>query len=218
MRMKIEDAVVSEGGNPDVQDEGKNLDTTQDLSGLRNCIVVEGEGELPSRILNSTFNDTLSSSERSPQASRSSSPSISMHLRHVVRNFSPSPEPVLQHQSTPLIIANRIPSPSPSVAETFPSDPPSPLVPSNPPPSDSSPTPPLTQILPTASSSTLTQPPSHPRPPPSETEREWKQLPRAKQDMASMRAMDTRAGAVSTCSELLYVTLDARSGSKSQLR
>jgi len=165
MRMKIEDAVVSEGGNPDVQDEGKNLDTTQDLSGLRNRIVVEDEGELPSRILNSTFNDTLSSSERSPQASRSSSPSISMHLRHVVRNFSPSPEPVLQHQSTPLIIANRTPSPSPSVAETFPSDPPSPLVPSNPPPSGSSPTPPLTQILPAASSSTLAQPPSHLRPP-----------------------------------------------------
>jgi len=110
MRMKIEDAVVSEGSNPDVQEEGKNLDTTQDLSGFRNRIVVEDEGELPSRILNSTFNDTLSSSECSPQASRSSSPSISMHLRHVVRNFSPSPEPVLQHQSTPLIIANRIPS------------------------------------------------------------------------------------------------------------
>jgi len=113
-------------------------------------------------------NDTLpSTSEHTPEASRSSSPSVSLHLRHVDRNLSPSPEPVLQHRLAPLIVTNRTPSPSPSVAERFPSDPPSPLVPTNPPLSDSSPTPPPTQILPTdSSSSTPTQPPpSHLRPP-----------------------------------------------------
>jgi hypothetical protein len=90
-----------------------------------------------------------------------------MHLHHVDRNVSPSPDPVLQYRLAPLIVANRTPSPSPSVAETFPSEPPSPLVPSNPPLTGSSPTPPSTQILPSVSSSTAppTQPPSHLRPP-----------------------------------------------------
>ena len=166
MRLKIEGEVVSEGGKSDVQDEDKSLDTTQDLSGLGNRIVVEDEDELPSRILNSTFNDTLSSSERSPEASRSSSPSVLMHLRHVDRNLSPSPEPIFQPRLAPLIVANRTPSPSPSVTETFPSEPPSPLVPSNPPPTDSSPTAPLAQTLPPASLTTPpAQPPSHLRPP-----------------------------------------------------
>jgi len=119
-------------------------------------------------ILNNSFNDTLPSTlEHTPEASRSSSPSVSMHLRHVDRNLLPLPEPVLQHRLAPLIVTNRTPSPSPSVTETFPSDPPSPLVPTNPPLSDSSPTPPPTQILPTySSSSTPTQqPPLHLRPP-----------------------------------------------------
>jgi len=112
--MKIED-----GRNEEVQE--KSLDTTQDSSGLGNRIVVEDEEELPSCILNGSFNDALSStSEHTPEASRSSSPSVSMHLRHVDRNLSPSPEPVLQHQLAPLILTNRTPSPSPSVAETFP--------------------------------------------------------------------------------------------------
>ncbi|KIM37247.1 hypothetical protein M413DRAFT_448563 [Hebeloma cylindrosporum] len=175
MRMKIEGGIGSPtsesgfGSNANVHGEEKTFDTTQDSSSLGNRIVVEDEDDLPSRILNSTFNDSLSSSsERTPEASRSSSPSISMHLRHVDRNLSPSPEPVIQHRLAPLIVANRTPSPSPSVAETFPSDPPSPLVPSNPPPSGSSPTPPPTQILhaPSSSSSTpRTQPASHLRPP-----------------------------------------------------
>ena len=170
MRTKVEGVVVSKGDNLDIEDE-KSSDTTHDSSGLGNRIVVEDEDELPSRIPNSSFNDAQSSSsERTPEASRSSSPSVSMHLRHVDRNVSPSPspEPVLQRRLAPLIIANRTPSPSPSVAETFPSEPPSPLVPSNPPPSGSSPTPPPTQILPAASSSSATpptQPPSHLRPP-----------------------------------------------------
>jgi len=55
MRPKIEGGVVSEGGNPDAQDEDRSLDTIRDLSGLGNHIVVEGEDGLPSRILNSTF-------------------------------------------------------------------------------------------------------------------------------------------------------------------
>jgi len=131
--MKIEGGVVSEDGNPDVQDEDKSLDTTQDSSELGNHIAVEDEDELPSRILNSTFNDIHSSSEPSPEAFRSSSPSVSMHLCHVDRKLSPSPEPVLQHRLAPVIIVNRTSSPSPSVAETFPSEPPSPLVPSYPP-------------------------------------------------------------------------------------
>ena len=132
MCIKLEDGrsekggVGSEAGNSDVQDECKSLDMTQDLSGPGNRIVVgDGDG-LPSRILNSTFNDALSSSsERTPEASHSSSPSVSMHLRHVDRNLSPSPEPVLQRRLAPLVVANRTPSPSLSVAKTFPSDPPS---------------------------------------------------------------------------------------------
>ena len=55
MRMKIESAVVSEGDNPGVQDEGKSLDATQDSSGLGNCIVVQDEDEIPSCILNGTL-------------------------------------------------------------------------------------------------------------------------------------------------------------------
>ena len=53
--MKIESAVVSEGDNPGVQDEGKSLDATQDSSGLGNCIVVQDEDEIPSCILNGTL-------------------------------------------------------------------------------------------------------------------------------------------------------------------
>ena len=49
-------------------------------------------------------------------------PSVSMHLRHINRNLSPSPEPVLQHRLAPLIVTNRTPSPLPSVGETFPSN------------------------------------------------------------------------------------------------
>jgi hypothetical protein len=115
-------------------------------------VVREGTADV-GHVLNSSFNDVHSSSERTPEAPRSSSPSVSMHLRHADRNISPSlsPSPVLQRRLAPLIIANCTPSLSPSVAETFPSEPPSPLVPSNPPPSGSSPTPPPTQILPAAS-------------------------------------------------------------------
>ena len=167
MRMKIEDGRNEKSGVVS-EDEEKSLDTTRDSSGLGSRIVVEDEDELPSRILNSSFNDTASStSDHTPVASRSSPPSVSMHLRHVDRNLSPSPEPVLQHRLAPLIVTNRTPSPSPSVAEMFPSEPPSPLVPTNPPPSDSSSTPPPMQILPVdSSSSTSTQQPlSHLRPP-----------------------------------------------------
>ena len=57
MRMKIEGVVVSKGGNPDIEDEEKNLDITQGSSGFGNCIIVEDGEELPSRILNSSFND-----------------------------------------------------------------------------------------------------------------------------------------------------------------
>jgi len=166
MCMMIEDGRNKKSGV--VSEEEKSLDMTQESSGLGNRIVVKDEDELPSRILNNSFNDTLPSTlEHTPEASCSSSPSVSMHLRHVDRNLSPSPEPVLQHRLAPPIVTNRTPSPLPSVAETFPSDPPSPLVPTNPPLSDSSPTPPPTQILPTySSSSTPTQqPPSHLRPP-----------------------------------------------------
>jgi len=55
MRMEIEGGVVSEGGNPDVRDDDKILDTTQDSLGLGNRILVEDKNEIPSRILNSTF-------------------------------------------------------------------------------------------------------------------------------------------------------------------
>ena len=66
--MKIEGAVVSEGDNPRVQHEDKSLDTTHDSSRLGNRIVEEKD-EVPSRILNSTFNDgQFSSSERTPEA------------------------------------------------------------------------------------------------------------------------------------------------------
>ena len=58
MRTKVEGVVVSKGDNLDIEDE-KNLDTTQDSSGIGNRIVVEDEDELPSRIFNSTFNDAL---------------------------------------------------------------------------------------------------------------------------------------------------------------
>ena len=71
MRMKLEDrrsgGFVSERGNSNVHDEVKSFDTAQDLSGLGNCIVVEDEDELPTRILNSAFSDTLFSSERTPE-------------------------------------------------------------------------------------------------------------------------------------------------------
>ena len=77
--MMIEDGRNDKSGVVSV--EGKSLDTTQESSGLGNRIVVEDEDELPSRILNSSFNDTLSStSEHMPEASRSSLPSVSMHL------------------------------------------------------------------------------------------------------------------------------------------
>jgi len=193
--MKIESAVLSEGDHPGVQDEDKSLDTTQDSSGLANRIVVEDEDELPSRILNSSFNDTHSSSERTPEASRMSSPSVSMHLRHVDGNIlpspSPSPEPVLQHRLAALIIANRTPSPSPSVAETFPSEPPSP------------------RSIRSTSSNTASNPDithccffidcffyaTAVTPPPSKTERERNQLPRAKQEMQHLPA-------VSQCTEI----------------
>jgi hypothetical protein len=85
---------------------------TQDSSGFSNRIIVEDENELPSRILNSSFNDALSSSsERTPEASCLSAPSVSVHLRHIGRNISPSPssEPVLQRRLAPLIIANCTP-------------------------------------------------------------------------------------------------------------
>ena len=36
MQMKVEGVVVSKGDNLDIEDEEKNLDTTQDLSGLGN--------------------------------------------------------------------------------------------------------------------------------------------------------------------------------------
>lgn len=73
MRMKSEGGVVSEGGNPDVQDADKSLNTTQDLSRLDNSIVVGDENKLPSRILSdNAFNDTLPSSENRPEASRDS--------------------------------------------------------------------------------------------------------------------------------------------------
>jgi len=63
--MNIESgAVVSEGDNPGVQDDGKSLDTTRDSSGLSNRIVLEDEDELPSCILNSSFNDTLQNVRR----------------------------------------------------------------------------------------------------------------------------------------------------------
>jgi hypothetical protein len=73
--------VVSQGGSTDVQDEGKSLDMTQDLSGFGNRIVVEDKDEPPLRIINSSFNfDThSSSSEHTPEAFRSSSPSVSIH-------------------------------------------------------------------------------------------------------------------------------------------
>jgi len=74
--------VVPEGGNPDVQDEDKSLDTARELSGLGKRIVVEDVNELPSRIPNSALNDAHSSSGRTLGASRSSSPSGLMHLRH----------------------------------------------------------------------------------------------------------------------------------------
>jgi len=96
--MKIEGGVVSEGGNPDIEDGEKNLGATQDSSGLGNRIVVEDKDKLPSRIFNGSFNDVhSSSSESTPEASRSSPPSVPMHLRHVDRHISPlpSPEPVL---------------------------------------------------------------------------------------------------------------------------
>ena len=85
---------------------------------------VTDEDELPSRIFNSIFKDAHSFSERTPEASRSSSPSVSTHLRHVNRNISllPSLEPVLQRRLAPVIIVNCTPSLSPS--ETFPSEPP----------------------------------------------------------------------------------------------
>jgi len=76
--MKLEDGrsekggVGSEAGNLDVQDGCKSLDMAQDSSWLGNRIIVEDEDELPLRILNSTFNNALSSSsERTPEASRS---------------------------------------------------------------------------------------------------------------------------------------------------
>jgi len=63
--MNIESgAVVSEGDNPGVQDDGKSLDTTRDSSGLSNRIVLEDEDELPSCILNSSFNVTLQNVRR----------------------------------------------------------------------------------------------------------------------------------------------------------
>lgn len=62
-------------------DDGHGLDTTQEASGLGNRLVLEGEDELPSHILNSSFNDTLSSaSKHTPEASHSSSPLVSVHL------------------------------------------------------------------------------------------------------------------------------------------
>jgi len=104
--MKIEDGknekspVVSE-------DEERSLDTTQESPGLD---VVEDEDELPSLMLNSSFNDMLSSaSEHTPKASRSSLPSVSMHLRHI---DTPSPELVLQRRLALLIMTDRTPSPS----------------------------------------------------------------------------------------------------------
>jgi len=53
MQMEIEGGVVSEGGNPDVRDDDKSLDTTQDSLGLGNRILVEDKNEIPSRILTS---------------------------------------------------------------------------------------------------------------------------------------------------------------------
>ena len=108
MRMMIEDGRNEKSGVVSVEE--KSLDMTQESSGLGNCIVVKDEDELPSRILNSSFNDTLSStSEHTPEASRSSLPSVSMHLRQADRNLSPLPEPVLQHRLAPLIVTNRTP-------------------------------------------------------------------------------------------------------------
>jgi len=120
-----------------LKSEDKGLDTTQESSGLGNHIVVK---------LNSPFNDTLpSASEHTPKASRSSSPSVSMHLRHIDRNLSPSPELVLQGRLAPLIMTDRTPSPSLryslQILLVL-------LFPTNPPPSDPSPTPPPMEILP----------------------------------------------------------------------
>ena len=56
--MKIEDGKNEKGGVVS-EDEGKNLDTTQESSGLGNRIIVEDEDEFSSRILNSSFNDKL---------------------------------------------------------------------------------------------------------------------------------------------------------------
>ena len=127
---------------------------------------------------------------------RSSSPSVSTHLRRVNRNISssPSPEPVLQHRLA-IIIVNRTP-PSPSVAEMFPLEPPSPPFHQTPPLYCSSPTPPSTQIhcfFILDYSYTTTVIPS-----PSETEREYNQLPEAKQEMQHLPT-------ASECTEITWL-------------
>ena len=125
MRPKIEGGVVSEGGNPDAQDEDRSLDMIRDLSGLGNHIVVEGEDELPSHMLNSTFSAVHSSSEPTPEASRSSSPSVSMHLRHGLKgsrhqlfsqnhNYESTTE-FLQLSCTPICYITNIPGDEPQV-------------------------------------------------------------------------------------------------------
>ena len=51
--------------------------------------------------LSATFNATHpSSSERTPESSHSSSPSVSMHLHHIDRNLSPSPDTGGKDQGT----------------------------------------------------------------------------------------------------------------------
>ena len=141
MGVKIEDG-RNENSGVVSEDEAKSLDTTQESSGLGNRIVVEDEDELPSCTLNSSSNDALSSaSEHTPKASRSSSPSVSMHLRRFDRNLSPSPELVFQRRLAPLIMTDRTPSPSLRYSLRILLV----LVPTSP-PSDPSPTPPPTEI------------------------------------------------------------------------
>lgn len=65
----------------------------------------------PNPMYLNTYRIMPSSSERSLEASRLLSPSLSMHLCHVDMNSSPLPEPVLQHRLAPLIIANCTPLP-----------------------------------------------------------------------------------------------------------
>lgn len=150
--------------NASVQDD-KSFDTNQDSSGLGNRIVIKDEDSEPSsRIIeHSTFNYNTysSSSECAPEASHLSSPSFSMHLCHTDSSPSLSPEPILQRRLVPLIVMNRTLLPSPSVAEMFPKEFPSPCSVEAiffwPFPSITS-----VQILPIASSSTApTQPPTY---------------------------------------------------------